>query len=781
MTKSFALALLLFFAAPIVPITVLSATDDQTTPYSMTISGGISLGNYEAGMNWAIIEIFRLARENKIDANAGKLLSVTGASAGSINALVSALRYCQAEESGTSSIHDNLFYKTWIDVGFDGLLPANEADYDTDINLKNISLQDGVLSRKPFNKVIMDIKDYIENMQYTPGCTVRIGMSLTRENAIKTKIASIDVLTQRFFVPLELTIDANNKPVFKNYKNIYLESGDFGNIVYLPEENNRLSTDSVIATALASSAFPVAFGRIQLAVCEHNSEQTSSTCPQGFTATKVIYVDGGIFDNIPLSTARMLAEDEKDVNGKLKTLPYNKPLTYIYMSPGNLRFADQRIPADSESFTNKTSKEKLSYGIMDQMGFIDDTLNIGMGSELYSTLRSYDWNNVSPDETALQKRYQNPAQKTHPRKLLLTSRGALLTADYLSHFGAFAAREFREYDYYAGVYDGFYNAAKSICNGRIPTGDNNKTCITGIMLELHKKLELTSDKKAEYLFALLYQEEFCEANTLDALCYQSMPDNNNSLYVIQQAMKHSTSLDFRAFLQSLLPNKDAFHDASLHKMILADSMWYIDYAKSISDRMQKLEASSQSETGQSKLISLSGYIINSVDVTDTDFVWAISSAPTKNKWLYLVPDEIGFDVSQSGSVFTYRGKGDPWLAQIYPELEASLHIVSNVSSKNDYAHGGINFRRRVPSTFGLPISSVGLGYGFYKNFNENFSSLEWEGSETSERANINIGIFADKFRITYGQRLHGDERTRDSSRMVILSLTDIKGLLHWLF
>ena len=174
----------------------------------MTISGGISLGNYEAGMNWAIIEIFRLARENKIDANAGKLLSVTGASAGSINALVSALRYCQAEDSGTSSIHDNLFYKTWIDVGFDGLLPANEADYDTDINLKNISLQDGVLSRKPFNKVIMAIKDYIENMQYRPGCTVRIGMSLTRENAIKTQIASIDVLTQRFFVPLELTIDA---------------------------------------------------------------------------------------------------------------------------------------------------------------------------------------------------------------------------------------------------------------------------------------------------------------------------------------------------------------------------------------------------------------------------------------------------------------------------------------------------------------------------------------------------------------------------------------------
>ena len=79
------------------------------------------------------------------------------------------------------------------------------------------------------------------------------------------------------------------------------------------------------------------------------------------------------------------------------------------------------------------------------------------------------------------------------------------------------------------------------------------------------------------------------------------------------------------------------------------------------------------------------------------------------------------------------------------------------------------------------LSEFGLGYGFYKNLNENFSSGEWEGSETSEHANINIGIFADKFRITYGQGLHGDDRTRNNSRMVILSLTDIKGLLHWLF
>ncbi|MBI3187081.1 MAG: patatin-like phospholipase family protein, partial [Gammaproteobacteria bacterium] len=606
--------------------------------------------------------------------------------------------------------------------------------------------------------------------------------SLTRENAIKTQIANIDVLTQRFFVPIELTVDASNKPVFKNYEAIHLNPGDFGNIVYLPQDANKaISKDLVIATALASSAFPVAFGRVMLDVCEQGALQTSAICPQGYFASSVVYVDGGIFDNIPLSTARLLAEDEKDENGKLRVLPYNKPVSYIYMSPSNLRFTDKRIPTDSESITPGADK-KLSYGILDQLGFIDDTINIGMGSELYSTLRSYDWNNVDANETDLQKRYQNPSQKTHPRKLLLTSRGTPLTADYLSHFGAFAAREFREYDYYAGVYDGFYNTARSICNSRRQTEQNSSACITGIMLELHKKLELSSDKNAAYLFALLYQQEFCEASKVDALCYQSMPDKENSLHVLHRAMNDSTNLDFNALLQSLLPDRYAFKDASLHKMMLADSMWYIDYAKAITDRMQQLESRTSSGTEQKKLISLSSYIINSVDSTEDDFVWAVASAPShRNNWVYLIPDEIGFDVSQSGSVFTYRIKGEPWIDQIYPELEASLHFVSDITDKNNFAHGGINLRKRVPGVFGLPVSSVGMGYGYYKDFTATLTSLQWEETPTNERAIINIGIFADKFRLTYGQKIHGSKRERDASHMIILSLTDIKGLLYWLF
>ena len=59
----------LFCSTQLIHSNAHATTDtDNITPYAMTISGGISLGNYEAGMNWAIIEAFRLARSNQLQA-----------------------------------------------------------------------------------------------------------------------------------------------------------------------------------------------------------------------------------------------------------------------------------------------------------------------------------------------------------------------------------------------------------------------------------------------------------------------------------------------------------------------------------------------------------------------------------------------------------------------------------------------------------------------------------------------------------------------------------------
>ena len=87
---------------------------------ALTISGGVSLGNYEAGLTWVIIRYLRIA------ANRTELAAVTGASAGATNAFLAAAMWC-ADENVDADPDTNLFHDLWAPVGLDDLLPEGSA------------------------------------------------------------------------------------------------------------------------------------------------------------------------------------------------------------------------------------------------------------------------------------------------------------------------------------------------------------------------------------------------------------------------------------------------------------------------------------------------------------------------------------------------------------------------------------------------------------------------------------------------------------------------------
>ena len=77
--------------------------------YALTLSGGVSLGSYEAGLNWTLVRLFRTRMGEMLVRRRPRLVGVTGASAGSINALLVAALYCETDESAArSSVDDNL-------------------------------------------------------------------------------------------------------------------------------------------------------------------------------------------------------------------------------------------------------------------------------------------------------------------------------------------------------------------------------------------------------------------------------------------------------------------------------------------------------------------------------------------------------------------------------------------------------------------------------------------------------------------------------------------------
>ncbi|HET9158075.1 MAG TPA: patatin-like phospholipase family protein, partial [Myxococcaceae bacterium] len=88
--------------------------------YALTLSGGVSLGSYEAGLNWALVRVFRAEMSDMLLRRRPRLVGVTGASAGSINALLVAALYCETTESAArATIDDNLLRSAWLHVGLD--------------------------------------------------------------------------------------------------------------------------------------------------------------------------------------------------------------------------------------------------------------------------------------------------------------------------------------------------------------------------------------------------------------------------------------------------------------------------------------------------------------------------------------------------------------------------------------------------------------------------------------------------------------------------------------
>src|SRR5436305_11102764 len=87
-----------------------AAAQSAQPPASITISGGVSLGSYEAGLVYYMVEVMRL------NASAATPRMVTGASAGSVNGFMTILQSCGAAIPDPEA---SLFWNAWIPLGLE--------------------------------------------------------------------------------------------------------------------------------------------------------------------------------------------------------------------------------------------------------------------------------------------------------------------------------------------------------------------------------------------------------------------------------------------------------------------------------------------------------------------------------------------------------------------------------------------------------------------------------------------------------------------------------------
>jgi predicted acylesterase/phospholipase RssA len=309
-----------------------AARDSAPLRVTMTVSGGVSLGSYQAGATWAFIYVLRnhdqLLATWKRDSTSPKstpnlarprpyvLDVLTGASAGNVNALLAALEYCSA--AAPRQPEASLFWKAWTPIGFRELIDDNSKGRDL-----------AVFSRRAFEPVWRDIGQQLAR-PHVPHCDLLLGVAATKLTPHPLELATgLTVPVQRFSGVFRLFaadslvfMPPRAEDLVKELTEILIldpAAGDTGNRnpPRLPNGDVVLDFAGVRRLVEASASFPIAFSprlvSYQLlddlrsaddeamrgpCVWKNNNEHEGCDTPRSD-----LFVDGGVFDNRPLNLA----------------------------------------------------------------------------------------------------------------------------------------------------------------------------------------------------------------------------------------------------------------------------------------------------------------------------------------------------------------------------------------------------------------------------------------------------------------------------------------------
>ncbi|MCF6206010.1 MAG: patatin-like phospholipase family protein [Sulfurovum sp.] len=313
-------------------------SDSGQVDVSMVISGGVSLGAYEAGYNWAMIKMLSKLRALNIKIKP-KLSSVAGASAGSINTLLSAVYWCQKESIPyRNNVEDNLFYETWVHLGLEDLV----------IKGKDPHNHSTLFTRKPLREKADLIMEQMKKPIFKEGCEIPMAFSVTKVTPIVEEFQGIDIKNQAFSIPLTFTI-SHGKVHIKN------RTMPPSTAFYLAIPGIEKDREKIADVLFASSAFPGAFQQVKLHYSYKGKEGSG------------YFIDGGAFNNVPLQQATELAPDA--------TL-------FLYMDPSNMR--------KQPKVQKHTEEEKPPVGFLSaNLSPLTTTVDIYQQMSLYQALNLY--------------------------------------------------------------------------------------------------------------------------------------------------------------------------------------------------------------------------------------------------------------------------------------------------------------------------------------------------------------------------------------------------------
>ena len=373
----------------------------ESPPFSLTLQGAASLGTYEAAMTWTLI---RLIQANRLQGDPQRtrlsLEALSGSSAGSVNALLSAALWCEAkDEVGDQSVDRNLLRDSWLAVGLDELLPADPGLYTPG---------DGLFASSAFAPIVESVQNRVfskTGIRFRPGCRVPVGFTATRVVPELRTVSGLRVQSQQAVVPLIFEVDAAGVARLRRDTSLPFSStlADSATLAEtLDASGPFVPGDEAIQALLASAAFPLAFGARPLCECrlacgDGQREVTAAECPgpvpgkalgklscsaystahagQPFKLCRSNFLDGGFLDNAPVG----LAIEQAEAFAPPRTL---YPLAVLLVDPEVRRPRPDPAPA----------AERGAQGITDAVALANNLVTTAREQRLAEAVASRHWN-----------------------------------------------------------------------------------------------------------------------------------------------------------------------------------------------------------------------------------------------------------------------------------------------------------------------------------------------------------------------------------------------------
>lgn len=497
----------------------LAPTKSGALPRAAVISGGVSLGAYQAGFLEYFLRYQRVVSNDKsfrnllqtdvpVDSSTPNDFYISGASAGSITALMTGLRQCYEPDP---DVEKELMFTVWKGISLPKMLAQTKAEPDSLVGKASIEGQ------------LATIQEQWDKITTWRPCSVYFGATVTRltprdmsiSETLPNRVgATVPKLTEKFLVHIS-TDSRDKKPVIEAIRSPFPEQSDSQTGAGRGESSEMfpllaspgggvraLELHELLHLAQASASVPLAFPPT---VIPHQLQGKEGNPEELTTVEAVRFVDGGILNNNPLDLVAYLFRLKRGPN----------PTEKASGEPEKILYLDQDITGAQQ--TQEVPAVDNQGLLSTYVPLLSSIIGTGTSSQLLSTFEQ---------DPELRSRIETPI------------RPHLLAGEYIFSMSGFFDSSFITYDFYQGML-----AARSWLAGRLGSAE----ATADVVEEVDKAIKKSSQR---YQCLLDIAEQDMRSNPASVPSCRALSDDtanydgklNRNLFALTRALARLESV-----------------------------------------------------------------------------------------------------------------------------------------------------------------------------------------------------------------------------------------------